>query len=820
MRAISRLDKMRSLCTTPYHSKPSSSSRPGSRPSTSPLANLDDQDFNPRNKPSGPVIATATPPGLRTTRLAATTTANNSETLGSSGTAAASKSRFTAQRRREPLQLRDQNAAPTTRTMRLAHNPKTQPSTATPTNTNLKMPFERASGLSGKGQQQQQQSPLPTLARGVNKPPLTPKIATRSSTPQQHPSVAVATPLPRRAQRPESSLGSLVGGPAREKDRDDVASPMTTFLNNITPRSGSRQSRVDSTNTTPNGTPQPDRFDGFESKSSLGAPGPKLDESRPSVTFSTVEVPGGPKQNVESKFFYASDASKPVISPSQPTRPYVSQPQKQSTFFYANGTNVSERSSTAAAPAPFTPAGATLNLQDNLMSKFVYADGSSNAQPTTRPSSIVSTASKVMTGRPGLGLQNAAYAGPRPSSPIKLAPFPVVVATATNPSVVTRQPVFPPPIGPTGPEARRTSGPETKPRLAGGGHSRGGSLTMAEPPAVARLMSAHSSQHPSESSSPSNVSSPGFTLFTGGPAASGFASLLQVADDFVEEEEEEEEDEEEDASGDGEEEKSAPSDSPRSPTKSSSLENPLDELIASARRERKVQDLQITNASLEAINRTLERQLRKQTAELRRYRRLSRSGRISLNSLGGRDRISSNSTVDGGGLARAGMGLDDLSEEESEIEAEEEEEEDLYSDSDSGSGDLSPGELALRDARHRFKDEERLQLDLSKHQQLLVDSQKMNQSLKRCLGWTEELIKEGKRALEYQVRVSEVTLGGRVLAPEDIEDQDEGSENAGDDTVHETKLALEHSVETGNKLDWGESLPDRDSGIELPADGG
>ncbi len=126
--------------------------------------------------------------------------------------------------------------------------------------------------------------------------------------------------------------------------------------------------------------------------------------------------------------------------------------------------------------------------------------------------------------------------------------------------------------------------------------------------------------------------------------------------------------------------------------------------------------------------------------------------------MGGQDRISSNSTVDGGGLARAGMGLDDLSEEESEIEAEEEEEEDFYSDSDSGSGDISPNALSLRDAKHRRRDEERLQLDLSKHQQLLIDSQKMNQSLKRCLGWTEELIKEGKRALEYQVRVSEVNI--------------------------------------------------------------
>jgi hypothetical protein len=295
------------------------------------------------------------------------------------------------------------------------------------------------------------------------------------------------------------------------------------------------------------------------------------------------------------------------------------------------------------------------------------------------------------------------------------------------------------------------------------------------------------------------------------PAATGFASLLQAAEDFAESEE-------------------AQPESLNSPTKTSH-DGPT-ELVANARRERKVQDLEITNASLEAINRTLERQLRRQTAELRRYQRLSRSGRLSLGSMG--SRIPSDSTVDGGGLARAGMGLDDLSEEESEIAAEdaeldeleelEEEEDDDMSDMEA-SGELSPGANELRHQKRR-RDERRLQLDLSKHQQLLVDSQKINQSLKRCLGWTEELIKEGKRALAYQVRVSDVELGGRVLAPEEVERRERGDEEAEDATLGEDTIYAIDALGGGSLADadtttiFSKDPQDRDSGIELPTDGG
>jgi hypothetical protein len=279
--------------------------------------------------------------------------------------------------------------------------------------------------------------------------------------------------------------------------------------------------------------------------------------------------------------------------------------------------------------------------------------------------------------------------------------------------------------------------------------------------------------------------------------------------------------------------------------KSASGNDPLNELVANARRERKVQDLQITNASLEAINRTLERQLRKQTNELRRYKRLTRAGRLPSANTAAPPRIPSTSTA-----SEAPEGplndlcLPDLSGEDSGTESEDESlDESELSESDSGgSGQMSPSAIAMRDAQHRKRDEKRLQVDLSKHQQLLVDSQKMNQSLKRCLGWTEELIREGKRALDYQIRVSEFDVDSRAL-PEDVEqpyiydgaqlwdhtsnharvgsDSDSEDGQSGDDCDRDPdetmKLRIERlrpaEQETGAKISQ-----DRDSGIVLSGD--
>lgn len=194
---------------------------------------------------------------------------------------------------------------------------------------------------------------------------------------------------------------------------------------------------------------------------------------------------------------------------------------------------------------------------------------------------------------------------------------------------------------------------------------------------------------------------------------------------------------------------------PMSPGKS---EGPSD-MALNARTERKIMDLEISNSSLLAINRTLEREMRKQNAELRRYRRLSRSGRLSM--------APSARSFSGGALSTTS----ELDEGDSELSLSRSQDElSDFSDEDSvaDEGVLSPDSLAEHDAKHRAHDEKKFMLDLARHQELLIDSQKLNQSLKRCLGWTEELIKEGKKALEYTVRVQDVELGGRVLSPEEL----------------------------------------------------
>lgn len=160
--------------------------------------------------------------------------------------------------------------------------------------------------------------------------------------------------------------------------------------------------------------------------------------------------------------------------------------------------------------------------------------------------------------------------------------------------------------------------------------------------------------------------------------------------------------------------------------------------------------------------------MRKQTAELRRYRRLSRSGRLSIATSASIRTSTGLSTIDGDEDESAAQ-LSDLGEEGSEEVSDFDSSEDSIDDRS-----LDPEALAASDLRHRKRDEKRLQLDLSKHQQLLIDSQKLNESLKRCLGWTEGLISEGKKALEYSVRVSDVELGGRVLVVDDAEETEGG----------------------------------------------
>lgn len=165
--------------------------------------------------------------------------------------------------------------------------------------------------------------------------------------------------------------------------------------------------------------------------------------------------------------------------------------------------------------------------------------------------------------------------------------------------------------------------------------------------------------------------------------------------------------------------------------------------------------------------------MRKQSLELRRFRRPSRAGRISTLSDSARSasRQSGLSNVtepedDGGGNSGS---LSDLDEELEEASNSDLDTSSLDEDDDDDDNSLL-SQTEDNYSRRRARDEKRLLLDLSKHQQLLVDSQKMNQSIKRCLGWTEALITEGQRALDYQVKVSDVEIGGRVLTPDEEED--------------------------------------------------
>ncbi|KAI0533638.1 hypothetical protein GGR58DRAFT_506107 [Xylaria digitata] len=646
-----------------------------------------------------------------------------------------------------------------------------------------------------------------TAARGMNRAPLTPKIASASRPSQpQTPTVAATvnaattTPLPRRTQqRPASFIATTATG---DDPSAISAAAFSPHLNsNVTPRSGSRQSRVDSASSTPNGTPNRETSDPWESRAGFPFSSPlnQTDLSRrPMVTFSAVS----PERNLplrqdnprDSKFFHASD-----MKTARPTSASKMVSPKNPTFFYAN--NISSKPASPATLSPPLSPGSNQS-QENVSSKFMYANGKPELRPTPPPMASRGPGPTVATAPKGPSIRSAAPLS-RPVSPSKLplhspsyrnstgSQIATVNITAAAAATARAQVSSPPPLATSTPGLRR-SGTSTS---RSSGHSRSGSLAKAD--------------GVSEPLKP--IASPVVGLFPPAnlsptkPPPLTLASIIQAAEEFTEHEDGHEDEHENEASPDDQ----SVLQSPAKSTVSSA--DPVTELIANARRERKVQDLQIRNASLEAINRTLERQLRKQTAEIRRYRRLSRIGGLSLASTAMSSRVPSGTMSE---LELESLGLSDLSEEDVSIQDLEEEE--SFSDTESISSDLSPSVLAARDEKHRERDEERLKLDLSKHQQILVDSQKINQSIKRCLDWTEELINEGKKALEYKVRVSDIRLGGRVLNPMD-EEEENSKLPLPDDMATLDAKPIEEVLETSTS--WGIEPQDRDSGIELPRDG-
>lgn len=182
---------------------------------------------------------------------------------------------------------------------------------------------------------------------------------------------------------------------------------------------------------------------------------------------------------------------------------------------------------------------------------------------------------------------------------------------------------------------------------------------------------------------------------------------------------------------------------PTSPTKMESSE--VTSAIADARRERKVLDLEISNNSLLAFNRSLEKEIRKLKSEVRRHRRVTSSNHFS--ELPVFSKTSSEDAEDG------------FVDEESEDEPE--------SDASDDASTLSEGQAAAQKAR----DERRLQKDFQKRKQLLDDSREMNSSIKRCLDATSTMIAEAKKALEQHAQADKEVIGMRVLHEEEVEEE-------------------------------------------------
>jgi hypothetical protein len=617
--------------------------------------------------------------------------------------------------------------------------------------------------------------------KNINKTPLTPRVAgSNQSLGPNH--------LARKGTRHDSNA---ISTSSQAEDFSTPVTPVSTFLNNnITPRSSSRKIRgAESASTTPTHTPTgtstPDLQRFVNEGAVYGGAGLNFSgldtglQKRPAVSFSpALSDVGSQKEQSQpgndTKFFYASDAKAAIQNPRQQRSAVDS---RTPNFFYANGDAIPPPATSGVLRSRSVVESSV--TEERKPAKFFHANGTPDSilqstQSFSGASSMVSSgyaAPKLATRGPTLALSPLQ----RPKSPSKLSqnissPQKSHAPNIPSPPLTRAQAVQ------DMSEAKSTCGGFSRRKS---GHERSASASVVESSPSARRLS---------NAAPIVLSS----MFL--PASPSHVEAVSTPVETISE--------------NGIDDGSSKSDL-HSPVRAGHSLDRMNELAANARRERKVLDLEITNSSLAAINRTLEREMRKQTAELRRYRRLSRSGRLSIAT------SASIRTSAGSLTGRSGVDilpLSDMSEEEREEGGEEEEEEETSEEESVDEGSLSPGARAESDARHRKKDERRLQLDLSKHQQLLIDSQNMNQSLKRCLGWTEELIKEGNKALAYHVHVSDIELGGRVLPPDELDDQD--------DIVHIPRGVLSQiSENTGNASAYNgwqeESKDDGDSGVEL-----
>ncbi|KAL9049422.1 MAG: hypothetical protein Q9162_007232 [Coniocarpon cinnabarinum] len=560
--------------------------------------------------------------------------------------------------------------------------------------------------------------------------PLMPRLAASAQSPRPHPAPKLAnytsTPPVKRATTSQTT-------PTLTSPRhlgEEKITPVSHFVNaNVTPRSSSRRSRAGSFQSSPvnetSDTPSKWRplstqglgsrlhantIDGLEAHTSQYGPGKPLQNKLQSVPMDVHRSQSPDSIDAESR-----------------------RPEEADRFFYASEGPVVER----IAP----------KVQHKKNDSFVYADGATENPGKSHPAaiaqgdksldtSISTTSSALRNGQSkahSASSLKATYAATPPSVQSPRQPSPPRQAFHLTYRKGASQIMPPQPVSPSLPEYDPTR--RRQPSIDDEQAKRQSRNKSVSSIGSTDLLSRQDSGFPFLSlfSMPSSRNSPMHS-----PTADSTMRSSGDRDNF---------------------QTMAPdlerTQSPPSAVGSAGSDQQKAEAAAYARRERKIMDLEISNSSLLVINKSLEKEIRKQKAELRRFRRLSR--KTSLEAI------------------RLSSGQHSVTTENDE-EGEEEVSEDADSDSeDSQSEDeslfeepMSPGAVTQKDARHRNRDRIRLKKDLAKHKELLADSSRMNQSLKKCMGITEALIKEGSKALEYKVDYEDVRLGGRILSPDDL----------------------------------------------------
>jgi hypothetical protein len=459
--------------------------------------------------------------------------------------------------------------------------------------------------------------------------------------------------------------------------KDDLQTPVKALINsNVTPRSSLRKSRLEtgSLNTTP---------------TMVTSARPKSDNletvfTKPQVLLSPSPSPGTRSPSHEttgSSFFHASDVKKPENLPPPPPPPL----KKAATFFYANGDKEENRNQIPSPPAS--------SLGISTKPQTYRANGVPKT-PTTPDVDMSYSRPGSMVGFPM-----------RPPSPQKNN-IHLTFRKGASQIISPQNRSHAVPILPPGASARSPSPARPTNTIAG-------QLNKSPRPhhrtsSIGSLDSSPSSRKSSLNVTYARVPPPESPKSMRSPPPISTPQLLPQADVSIPQ-------------------------SPNQPSQTPSAS--YAEAAANARRERKVLDLEISNSSLLAYNRQLEKEVRRQKSELRRFRRLSRAGRLS----------GMTTVTDDGDMK------DDEDDSEKELDPDLSESENEEPDSSVSDDSVDSPTSSNLDPSRLEKDEKRLQVDLKRHRQLLVDSQKMNLSLKRCMTLSEDMIAEARRALEYQV---------------------------------------------------------------------